>query len=103
MFAAVDVIVNASNTLYLQVGIVYVGKGQCNDEAAILGNTYGSQRYSNFLKKLGTLLNLKVCEPKEMYIGGLDHGPEQADGKYTYAWHDEVVQSKLITVRLLSV
>ena len=28
-----------------------------------------------------------------MHIGGLDH-EEGQDGKYTYVWHDEVVQSK---------
>ncbi|XP_067929120.1 tuberin-like isoform X2 [Watersipora subatra] len=74
-----------------KVGIVYVGKGQANDERAILRNSYGSQRYSQFLKRLGTLLTLKYCDPKDMYIGGLDH-QEGIDGKYTYAWHDEVVQ-----------
>ena len=42
-----------------------------------------------------------------MYIGGLDH-QDGIDGKYTYAWHDEVVQSELhiyviiITPRLKS-
>lgn len=28
-----------------------------------------------------------------MHIGGLDH-EEGQDGKYTYIWHDEVIQSK---------
>ncbi|KAF6037720.1 TSC2 [Bugula neritina] len=74
-----------------KVGIVYVGKGQASNEAAILSNTYGSQRYSQFLKKLGTLISLDKCDPRDMYVGGLDH-EQGADGKYTYIWHDEVVQ-----------
>ena len=72
---------------------MYVGKGQASDELAILSNTYGSKRYSQFLKGLGTLLSLSNCDPRDMHIGGLDH-EEGQDGKYTYVWHDEVVQSK---------
>lgn len=72
---------------------MYVGKGQASNEAAILSNTYGSQRYSQFLRRLGTLLSLNRCHPRDMYIGGLDH-ENGTDGQYTYAWHDEVVQSK---------
>lgn len=76
---------------------MYVGKGQANNEAAILSNTYGSERYSHFLKRLGTLVGLKNCDPMDMFIGGLDHESEE-DGKYTYIWHDEVVQSELAVV-----
>lgn len=72
---------------------MFVGEGQTSNESAILSNTYGSKRYSQFLKHLGNLISLTNCDPRDTFIGGLDH-EEEEDGKYTYTWHDEVVQSK---------
>lgn len=77
-----------------QVGVVYVGEGQATNEVAILSNTYGSKRYSRFLKSLGNLISLNNCDPHDTFIGGLD-SEDGEDGKYTYLWQDEVVQSKL--------
>ncbi|XP_076345380.1 TSC complex subunit tuberin isoform X3 [Tachypleus tridentatus] len=73
-----------------KIGVVYVGVGQSNNEAAILGNQFGSLRYNKFLQNLGTLLRLKDVDPLTNYIGGLDVDGE--DGKYAFSWQDDVMQ-----------
>ena len=61
-----------------KVGIVYVGVGQCNNELEILKNRFGSVRYMNFLKSLGTIIKLENIDPQTCFLGGLecngDHG-----------------------------
>ncbi|XP_077979844.1 tuberin-like [Glandiceps talaboti] len=73
-----------------KIGVVYVGPGQVNNQAAILSNVYGSARYVEFLRGLGQLINLKDSTGNEIYTGGLDHNG--ADGKFAYSWQDDVMQ-----------
>lgn len=71
-----------------KVGVLYVGPGQCNNQAAILRNTYGSLRYVQFLQKLGTMIRLQDIDP-QVWIGGLEQNGK--DGKFAYVWHDDVM------------
>ncbi|XP_002740570.2 tuberin-like [Saccoglossus kowalevskii] len=73
-----------------KIGVVYVGPGQVNNQAAILSNIYGSSRYVEFLRGLGKLINLKDSEANEIYTGGLDC--TGYDGKFAYSWQDDVMQ-----------
>lgn len=73
---------SANGTLLLQV----------NNEASILSNEYGSNRYTQFLTGLGKLIYLKDCEPDQIYLGGLDHYGD--DGEFTYCWHDDIMQGE---------
>ncbi|XP_022103490.1 tuberin-like [Acanthaster planci] len=73
-----------------KIGVLYVGPGQSNDQIAILSNVYGSNRYVEFLQGLGRLISLKDVSPSEVYTGGLDH--QGGDGKFTYWWHDDIMQ-----------
>lgn len=73
-----------------KIGVIYVGPGQHDNEAAILGNVYGSSRYMKFLSGLGTLVRLRDCPPAEIYTGGLDRNGE--DGEFAYSWQDDICQ-----------
>ncbi|XP_015768229.1 PREDICTED: tuberin-like [Acropora digitifera] len=73
-----------------KIGVIYVGPGQHDNEAAILGNVYGSSRYMTFLSGLGTLVRLRDCPPAEIYTGGLDRNGE--DGEFAYSWQDDICQ-----------
>jgi len=73
-----------------KIGVVYVGKGQANNEAAILGNCWSSIRYAEFLRGLGQLIRLKEVDPQTTYIGGLDQNG--GDGKFACIWQDDVMQ-----------
>ena len=64
---------------------------QAQDEAAILGNKFGSARYMSFLHGLGHLIRLYDCDPNATYLGGLDHHAGH-DGQFAFAWHDEFMQ-----------
>ncbi|KAK3511238.1 hypothetical protein QTP70_033632 [Hemibagrus guttatus] len=76
-----------------KIGVVFVGPGQANNEAAILSNEYGSNRYARFLTGLGKLIHLKDCDPDQIFLGGLDHGRYADDGEFTYCWHDDIMQA----------
>ena len=67
-----------------------MGPGQHDNEAAILGNVYGSSRYVKFLAGLGRLVRLRDCPAAEIYTGGLDRGG--ADGEFAYSWQDDICQ-----------
>jgi len=73
-----------------KIGVIYVGPGQHDNEAAILRNVYGSSRYMTFLAGLGTLVRLRDCPPAEIYTGGLDRNGE--DGEFAYSWQDDICQ-----------
>ncbi|XP_071965999.1 tuberin-like isoform X2 [Antedon mediterranea] len=73
-----------------KIGVVYVGHNQVDNETAILSNVYGSPRYVDFLRRLGTLISLTDVNPNEVYTGGLDHSG--SDGKFAYSWQDDVMQ-----------
>ena len=75
-----------------KIGVIYVGPGQHDNEAAILGNVYGSSRYMTFLSGLGTLVRLRDCPPAEIYTGGLDRNGE--DGEFAYSWQDDICQGE---------
>lgn len=62
------------------VGVVYVAHGQTK-ESEILGNVYGSARYSSFLRLLGEPISLEDCP------GGLADG---FCGTFTYVYTDEI-------------
>uniref|UniRef100_A0A670JMJ0 Tuberin n=1 Tax=Podarcis muralis TaxID=64176 RepID=A0A670JMJ0_PODMU len=64
---------------------------ESNNELAILSNEHGSYRYTEFLTGLGTLIELKDCQPDKIYLGGLDVCGE--DGLFTYCWHDDIMQA----------
>ena len=75
-----------------KIGVIYVGPGQHDNEAAILRNVYGSSRYMKFLSGLGTLVRLRDCPPAEIYTGGLDRNG--ADGEFAYSWQDDICQGR---------
>lgn len=72
-----------------EIGVLYVGVGQCNNEVEILKNRYGSRRYSNFLRNLGTLVALKDAKVNNLFVNMETDG---RDGKFTYIWQDDIVQ-----------
>ncbi|CAK1546878.1 unnamed protein product [Leptosia nina] len=72
-----------------KVGVLYVGPGQQDDEVAILRNEYGSVRYSEFLRALGTLVPLEGVEEPNLFLN-LETGGK--DGRYTYVWTDDIMQ-----------
>ncbi|XP_060028593.1 tuberin isoform X3 [Erinaceus europaeus] len=74
-----------------KIAVLYVGEGQSNSELAVLSNEHGSYRYTEFLTGLGTLIELKDCQPDKVYLGGLDVCGE--DGQFTYCWHDDIMQA----------
>ncbi|XP_033124579.1 tuberin-like [Anneissia japonica] len=73
-----------------KIGVVYVEHDQVDNETAILSNVYGSSRYVDFLRGLGTLISLTNVNPSEVYTGGLDHSG--SDGKFAYSWQDDMMQ-----------
>ncbi|XP_039291005.1 LOW QUALITY PROTEIN: tuberin [Nilaparvata lugens] len=72
-----------------KIGVVYVGPGQANNETEILGNKFGSCRYSAFLQNLGTCIKLSDTSD-HVFLGGLDKTGE--DGIFSYIWEDDVMQ-----------
>ncbi|XP_050670637.1 tuberin [Leptidea sinapis] len=74
-----------------KVGVLYVGPGQQDDEVAILKNEYGSVRYCEFLRALGTLVPLEEAAVQESNLFlNLETGGK--DGRYTYVWTDDIMQ-----------
>ena len=78
-----------------KVGILYVAPGQ-TDEVEILRNTHGSPAYTHFLSGLGRLIELQG--QVDVYAGGLDPGE---DGKYAYAWWDDIGQILFHTATMM--
>uniref|UniRef100_A0A1B0B1R4 Rap-GAP domain-containing protein n=1 Tax=Glossina palpalis gambiensis TaxID=67801 RepID=A0A1B0B1R4_9MUSC len=72
-----------------KIGVLYVGQGQCNNVVEILRNSHGSIRYVEFLRSIGTLVNLKEAAQNNLFVT-LDTGG--ADGNFTYVWKDDIVQ-----------
>ena len=73
-----------------KIGILYIGPGQEDAEAAILLNEFGSLRSAAFLHGLGSLISLKDIDKASTYLGGLDHS--DGDGDFAYMWEDDVMQ-----------
>lgn len=73
-----------------KIGVIYVGPGQAGNEVEILNNLFGSLRYVQFLRKLGTFVRLCEVDQHSTYVGGLDIKGE--DGKFALIWHDDVMQ-----------
>ncbi|KAG1709737.1 Tuberin [Nymphon striatum] len=74
-----------------KIGVIFVDKDQCKNEAAILANEFGSIRYTKFLAGIGTLIRLNDINPQTTYTAGLDTSDGE-DGKFTYLWQDDVMQ-----------
>ncbi len=72
-----------------KIGVVYVAPGQ-SSETEILANTFGSTRYLEFLRGLGSLLRLPDVPRRLVYLGGLDQSG--TDGLVTYCYHDNISQ-----------
>lgn len=71
-----------------QVGVLYVGPGQAKNEAEILRNRFGSMRYMEFLRNIGTLIALKDAKEKNFFTNL--QAPKE--GNFTYIWHDDIIQ-----------
>lgn len=72
-----------------KIGVLYVGQGQNNKETEILRNRHGSFRYTQFLRRLGTLVALKDAKENNFFMNMDANG---RDGVYTYVWQDEIIQ-----------
>lgn len=72
-----------------KIGVLYVGSGQCNNETEILKNRFGSVRYAEFLRNLGTLVAIKDAKEHNLFINMESDG---RDGNFTYIWQDNIVQ-----------
>ncbi|KYM81590.1 Tuberin [Atta colombica] len=72
-----------------KIGVLYVGLSQASNEIEILANQHGSLRYTEFLKRLGTLVRLKDVD-ENIFLGGLDRNGE--NGEFAYIWQDDVTQ-----------
>lgn len=70
------------------IGVLYIAPGQTHNEVEILKNRYGSDRYAEFLKNLGTLISLKDAKERNFFIP-LEAG---CDGQFGYVWQDEIIQ-----------
>jgi tuberous sclerosis protein 2 len=70
-----------------RIGVLYVGKNQAKSETEILKNRFGSLRYAQFLRNLGTLVALKDAKENNLFIN-----MDGECGKFTYVWTDEIVQ-----------
>ncbi|KIM21859.1 hypothetical protein M408DRAFT_300360 [Serendipita vermifera MAFF 305830] len=67
-----------------RVGILYVGPGQTTEDE-ILANVHGSLTYSQFVSRIGQLVDLSA--PYNFYARGLD---PRRHGRYTRAWVDDI-------------
>lgn len=52
-------------------------------------NRYGSLRYTEFLRNLGTLVALRDAKEHNLFVNMETNG---RDGKFTYIWQDDIVQ-----------
>lgn len=58
---------------------------------AILHNEFGSMRYHQFIRGLGSLIWLKDVDKTTTYLGGLDHA--DGDGDFAFIWEDDLMQA----------
>ncbi|XP_077299280.1 TSC complex subunit tuberin isoform X2 [Arctopsyche grandis] len=72
-----------------RVGVLYVGRGQHDNETKILKNEFGSLRYAEFLQDLGTLISLEDAESMGLF---LDVEKGGRDGRFAYVWQDDIMQ-----------
>lgn len=70
-----------------KIGVLYVGPGQCNNQTEILKNRFGSLRYAEFLRNIGTLVAIDEAKEHNLFID-LEYG---RDGNFTYIWQDDIV------------
>lgn len=73
-----------------KVGIVYVGRDQSKDRQQILSNQYGSERYMNFVKRIGTLVRLEEIDSQKIFIGGLSQ--DGTDGDFACIHQENLTQ-----------
>jgi hypothetical protein len=74
-----------------RIGVVYVGKGQAKDRVAVFRNEFGSDRYMNMIRRLGSLVRLNELDPQKTFIGGLSQTGE--DGQFVCIHHEHLVQA----------
>lgn len=72
------------------IGVIFIRQGQAGNETDILRNCFGSHRYVQFLKQLGTVIKLQDADPQVTFLGGLEQNGE--DGKFAYVWQDDVIR-----------
>lgn len=53
-------------------------------------NEYGSYRFNEFLKGLGTLIKLSDVDPQQVFLGGIETNGNH--GNFAYVWHDDVIR-----------
>jgi len=82
-----------------KIGVLYVGQGQEHSERDILGNRYGSARYSDFLKGLGSLIDLSEVNTNKVFLGGLSY--KDGDGEFAYIWQEDAMQVVYHTATLM--
>ncbi|KAI2800138.1 Tuberous sclerosis 2-like protein [Blomia tropicalis] len=73
-----------------KIGVIYIGPGQVNSKLEILANQMGSFRYTQFVQKLGHVINLANVNSNVCYTGGLD---SKKDGPFAISWGDHLVQA----------
>lgn len=73
-----------------KVGIIYVGKDQSKNRQEILSNEYGSERYMQFVKRVGTLIRLDEIDSQKVFIGGLSQ--DGTDGDFACIYHENLTQ-----------
>ena len=76
-----------------KVGVLYVAEGQEFDESAVLSNICGSERYTEFIRSLGSVVTLSECNKEQkVYNAGLDKSQHERDGKLAICWIDDLFQ-----------
>ena len=76
-----------------KVGVLYVDEDQEQDERAVLSNICGSDRYTDFIRGLGSVLFLSECNKEQkIYNAALDKSIQERDGKLAICWIEELFQ-----------
>ncbi|XP_060802820.1 tuberin [Amyelois transitella] len=73
-----------------KVGVLYVARGQHDNETAILRNAHGSVRYAALVAALGAVVPLALGAPEPDLFLTMERGGR--DGSHTYVWRDDVMQ-----------
>lgn len=71
-----------------KIGVLYVGPGQCNNQVEILKNRFGSMRFAEFLKNIGTLVPIDEAKENNIFIDLV----YETDGHFAYIWQNDIVQ-----------
>lgn len=71
-----------------KIGVLYVGPGQCNNQVEILKNRFGSMRFAEFLKNIGTLVPIDEAKENNIFIDLV----YENDGHFAYIWQNDIVQ-----------